>query len=225
MSRMLHLRSAVLGPDDGEFARGARNVLNLPFDVDAPEGRTQCAVFVRVRGKLMKDEVQRECQERFKLDVRPGRQDLSAICAVGTHGLLKQLSKPKPTAVVACELAKTVKAGNPGHKLGPVIFDARRVRLLDRCFDHREQISNSVIEFAEQKSHAVFVQTEFSTLSSHLSLRYDFRDTPGSGPLSPRSIGRPVADRISVSDPSRSRELRLERPMGGVQVVANERAG
>jgi hypothetical protein len=72
---------------------------------------------------------------------------------------------------VACELAETVQAGNPGHQLGPVIFDARRVRLLDRCFDHREQISNSVIEFAEQKSHAVFVQTEFSTLSSHLSLR------------------------------------------------------
>jgi hypothetical protein len=119
----------------------------------------------------MKDEVQRECQERFKLDVRPGRQDLSAICAVGTHGLLKQLSKPKPTAVMACELAKTVKAGNPGHKLGPVIFDARRVRLLDRCFDHRQQISNSVIEFAEQKSQAVFVQTELRRLPSHFSLR------------------------------------------------------
>jgi len=35
---MLHLRSAVLGPDDGEFARGARNVPNLPCNVDAPEG-------------------------------------------------------------------------------------------------------------------------------------------------------------------------------------------
>jgi hypothetical protein len=38
-----------------------------------------------------------------------------------THGLLKQRSKPKPTAVVAFELLKILKAGNPGHKLGPVI--------------------------------------------------------------------------------------------------------
>jgi len=89
---MPHLRSAVLDPDDAEFARGTRNVPNVPIDLDAPEGRIQCTVFVRVRGKLMKDEVQRECQVRFKLDVRPDRHDLSAICAVGTRGLLKQLS-------------------------------------------------------------------------------------------------------------------------------------
>ena len=92
MPRMLHLRSAMLHPDDAELARGTRNVPNVPIDLDAPEGRTQCALFVRVRSKLMKDEVQRECQVRFKLDVRPDRHDLSAICAVGTHGLLKQLS-------------------------------------------------------------------------------------------------------------------------------------
>src|SRR6266403_971980 len=124
MPRMLHLRSAVLGPVDG----------------DAPEGRTQCAVFVRVRGKLMKDEVQRERQVRFKLDVRSGCQDLSAICRVGTHALLKQLSKPKPATVVPWELAKTVKTGDPGYQLCPVIFDGRRVRLLHRCFDRRQQI-------------------------------------------------------------------------------------
>jgi len=89
---MPHLRSAVLDPDDAEFARGTRNVPNVPIDLDALEGRTQCTVFARVRGELMKDEMQRERQVRFKLDVRPDRHDLSAICAVGTHGLLKQLS-------------------------------------------------------------------------------------------------------------------------------------
>src|SRR5712672_3414054 len=171
MPRMLHLRSAVLGPDDGEFARGARNVPNLPCNVDAPEGRTQCAVSVRVRGKLMKDEAQRECQVRFKLDVRSGRQDLSAICRVGTHALLKQLSKPKLTTVVPPELAKTVKTGDPGYQLCPVIFDGRRVRLLHRCLDRRQQTSNSMIELGEQKSHAVSVQIELRRLPSHLSLR------------------------------------------------------
>ena len=38
MPRMLHPRSAVLDPDDAEFARGTRNVPNVPIDLDAPEG-------------------------------------------------------------------------------------------------------------------------------------------------------------------------------------------
>jgi hypothetical protein len=46
---------------------------NRPLDVDGPEARTQCTEFARVRGKLVKHEVQRECQWRFKLDVRSGR--------------------------------------------------------------------------------------------------------------------------------------------------------
>src|SRR5260370_7216168 len=167
MPRMLHLRSAVLGPDDGEFARGARNVPNLPFDVDAPEGRTQCAVSVRVRGKLMKDEAQRECQVRFKLDVRSGRQDLSAICRVGTHALLKQLSKPEPTTVVPRELAKTVKTGDPGYQLCPVIFDGRRVRLLYRSFVLRQQISNSIIYHHNQKNPPPLPLHHFRTIPCH----------------------------------------------------------
>jgi len=171
MPPMPHFWSAVLHPDDGQFARGTRNVPNRPLDVDGPEARTQCTEFARVRGKLMKDEVQRERQVRFKLDVRSGCQDLSAICRVGTHALLKQLSKPRPATVVPRELAKTVKTGNPGYQLCPVIFDASRVRLLDCCFDHPQQISNSVIEFAEQKSQAVFVQIELRRLPSHFSLR------------------------------------------------------
>src|SRR5580704_17851885 len=169
MSRMIHLRSAVLGPHYGEFARSTRNVPNLPFDLDVPEGRTQCTVFVRVRGKLMKHEMQRSCQGRFKLYLRAGCEDLSTICGEGTHGLLKQFRKPKHTAIVAREHAKTVKARNTGCQFGPVIFDTRRVRLLDRCLDHHQQVSNSVIEFAEQKSHAVFVQIEFTSLPSHFS--------------------------------------------------------
>src|SRR5580704_14630684 len=171
MPRMLHLRSAVLGPQHGEFARSTWNVPNLPFDLDVPEGRTQCTVFVRVRSKLMKHEVQRACQGRFKLHLRAGCEELSTICGEGTHGLLKQLRKPKHTAIVAREHAKTVKACNPGRQFSPVIFDTRRVRLLDCCFDHHQQVSNSVIEFAEQKSHAVFVQIEFTSLPSHFSLR------------------------------------------------------
>src|SRR6266446_7176289 len=130
----------VLHPDDGEFARATRNMPNRPLDVDGPEARTQCTEFARVRGKLMKDQVQRERQVRFKLDVRSGREDLSPICGVGTHALLKQLSKPKPATVVPWELAKTVKTGDPGYQLCPVIFDGRRVRLLHRCFDRRQQI-------------------------------------------------------------------------------------
>jgi hypothetical protein len=116
----------------------------------------------------MKHEVQRECQGRFKLDVRPGRQDLSGICGVRTHGLLKQLCKPKNAVAVARELTKTVKALNPRCQLGAVIFDRRRLRLLDRCFDHHQQISSAVIEFAEQKTQAVFVQIEFSRLHLHV---------------------------------------------------------
>jgi hypothetical protein len=73
MRRMLHFRSAVLNPDNREFPRGARNVPNRPLDLDGPEARTQCTEFARVRGKLVKHEVQRECQWRFKLDVRSGR--------------------------------------------------------------------------------------------------------------------------------------------------------
>src|SRR5258708_287022 len=149
MPPMLHFWSAVLHPDDGEFARGTRNVPNRPLDVDGPEARTQCTEFARVRG-----EVQRERQVRFKLDVRSGGEDLSPICRVGTHALLKQLSKPKPATVVPRELVKTVKTGDPGYQLCPVIFDGRRVRLLYRCFDRRQQISNSMIELGEQKSHA-----------------------------------------------------------------------
>src|SRR6266849_1954831 len=156
MPPMLHFWSAVLHPDDGEFARGTRNVPNRPLDVDGPEARTQCTEFARVRGKLMKDQVQRERQVRFKLDVRSGRQDLGPICRVGTHALLKQLSKPKPTTVVPGELAKTVTTGDPCYPLCPVIFDGRRVRLIQRCFDRRQQISNSMIELREQKSHAAF---------------------------------------------------------------------
>jgi hypothetical protein len=74
-------------------------------------------------------------------------------------------------AIAARELAKTVKAGNPGYQLCPVIFDGRRVRLLHCCFDRRQQIPNSMIEFGEQKSHAVSVQIELRRLPSHLFLR------------------------------------------------------
>jgi hypothetical protein len=45
----------------------------------------------------------------------------SFLTQYGTHGLLKHRSKPKPAALMAFELVKIVKAGNPGHKLGPVI--------------------------------------------------------------------------------------------------------
>jgi hypothetical protein len=69
------------------------------------------------------------------------------------------------------ELAGTVKAGNPGYQLSPVIFDTRRLRLLDRCFDPHQQISNSVIELGDQKSQAVSVQIELRRFPSHFSLR------------------------------------------------------
>jgi hypothetical protein len=94
MPRMRHLRSAVFGPDDNEFARGTRNVPNLLFDLDVPEGRTQCTVFARVRGKLMKHELQRPCQGRFKIDVRPGCEDLSAICRLYLLAYLGHRDKP-----------------------------------------------------------------------------------------------------------------------------------
>jgi hypothetical protein len=127
MPRMLPLRSAVLHPDDREFARGTRNVPNPPLDLDQPEGQTKRTEFARVRSKLMKQEVQRKCQRRFKLNVWSGRQDLGAFCRVGARALLKQLSKPNSATIVPGELAKTVKTGNPGHQLCLVIFDARRL--------------------------------------------------------------------------------------------------
>jgi hypothetical protein len=41
---------------------------------------------------------------------------------------------------------------------GTLIVDACRVRLPDRCFDHHQQIADSVIELAEQKREAFFIQ-------------------------------------------------------------------
>jgi hypothetical protein len=93
------------------------------------------------------------------------------VIRVGARALLKQLSKPNSATIVPGELAKTVKTGNPGHQLCLVIFDARRLRLLDRRFDRRQQISNSVIELGEQKGHAVSARIELRRLSSHFSLR------------------------------------------------------
>ena len=68
---------------------------NRPLALDGPEARTQRTEFARTRRKLMEHEMQGKRQVRFKLDVRSGRQDLSAIRRVGTHALLKQLSRPK----------------------------------------------------------------------------------------------------------------------------------
>src|SRR5215468_6432453 len=147
MPRMFHLWSTVLHPDGGE---STRYVPNRPFDLDGPEARTQCTEFARTRRKLMKHEMQGGRQVRFKLDVRSGRLDLSAIRRVRTHDLLKQLSRLKLVTEVP-----------------PVIFNARRVSLFDRCFDRNQQISNSVIERGEQKSQAVSVQIELRRVRSH----------------------------------------------------------
>jgi len=45
-------------------------------------------------------------QVRFKLDVRSGRQDLSAICRVGTHEAAEQA---QAATVVPRELAQNCK--------------------------------------------------------------------------------------------------------------------
>jgi len=104
MSRVL-TSGPVLG-QTRRVLRGAPNVLNLPFDVDAPEGRTSCADFVRVRRQAHESEVVARVPKNGSSSTSvPGRQDFSAICAVGTHGLLKQLSKPN-LRLYACELAK-----------------------------------------------------------------------------------------------------------------------
>lgn len=71
----------MLYPDDGEFARGPRNLPNRPLDLDGPEARTDTE-FACIRGDLMKDEVRREG--------RSGRQAFSAVCRVVMHTLLKQ---------------------------------------------------------------------------------------------------------------------------------------
>jgi hypothetical protein len=218
MPPMLHFWSAMLHPDDGQFAAATRNVPNRPLDVDGPKARTQCTEFARVRGKLLKDEVQRERQVRFKLDVRSGGHDLSPICRVGTHALLKQLSKPEPTTVVPRELAKTVKTSDPSYQLCPVIFDGRRVRLLYRCFDRRQQISNSMIELGEQKSHAASAWIELRRLPSHFLSAMTLWICPNTAPYSrpTAAIGRLVNGKMALTGwPVLSDDDGFTRPLHG----------
>jgi hypothetical protein len=132
---------------------------DLPRDLHLLEGQTKRTEFARVRGKLMKREMQGQRQGRFKLDVWSWPKDFSTICRVGKRALLYQLSKLRSATAVARELAETVKIGNPGYQLYRVIFDTRRLRLPDHCFDHRQQISNSVLELGEEKGHGVSAQT------------------------------------------------------------------
>ena len=99
MCARLHLRSAVLAPGDGKSAGSAPIVPDPPFDLDAAGGRTQRAVFVRVSGKLVEDEVQGECHFWFQLKVGAAGKDESAAWGVGACRLLDQLSKSKTAAV------------------------------------------------------------------------------------------------------------------------------
>jgi hypothetical protein len=68
----------------------------------------------------------------------------------------------------------TPSSGNPGYQLGPVILDTCGVRLPDRWFDHHQQIANSVIELAEKKSKALFLQIKFSRSARKVFLERGF---------------------------------------------------